>query len=439
MAGRDRGRDLGLACVEGMNVVEPVHETKLQAPWWRTVGHAFGVIEPHQARGPFVRWPRVADIALAVAVFLGSVVTVSVSALDDGADFTMSAVTDLEPGAFALLAVAASALVVRRRHAAAVAAVAIAVTVVWSVAGYGDGHDVAAVVASYGVGRYVDQGRGIAIVAAVSAVSFLGTVIDESQRVDVAPALVLAWVPWYLGRRIRIRREYLTLLQERADRLEADRLMAARRAAADERSRIARELHDVVAHQVSMMTVQAGAAKTVARDDVDVAIEAMGDVERAGRQTLGELRHLLGVLRPDAADPDDLGPQPGLGNIDSLVADLAQTGAEVTLDVEVPQVDLSAAVELSAFRIVQESLTNVMKHAGPRPIVGVAVTVDDGELVIDVENSTATSAQNLPASGFGIAGMEERVALLGGTLMAGPAGPDGFRVHARIPVEGRSG
>ena len=119
------------------------------------------------------------------------------------------------------------------------------------------------------------------------------------------------------------------LLRERAERLEAEQQARARRAVADERSRIARELHDVVAHRVSMMTVQAGAAKTIARHDLDAAIDAMGDVESAGRRALGELRHLLGVLRPDPADPEQLGPQLGLADIPALADQLTQTGADV--------------------------------------------------------------------------------------------------------------
>ena len=218
--------------------------------------------------------------------------------------------------------------------------------------------------------------------------------------------------------------------------LEADQYAEAREAVARERSRIARELHDVVAHQVSMMTVQAGAAKTVARDDADAAIDAKGDVEHAGRQALGELRHLLGVLQPDTADGRDLGPQPGLADIATLADQLAHAGAEVSLDIGRVTGRRSAAVDLSVYRIVQESLTNVIKHAGTDPVVDNKVDVDDVGLTTDVTNSVASTARpDLPASGFGIAGMRERAALLGGTLTAERESPDRFHVHARIPLD----
>ncbi len=238
-----------------------------------------------------------------------------------------------------------------------------------------------------------------------------------------------------MGRRIRNRGDYLTLLRERAERLEADQQARARQAVADERSRIARELHDVVAHQVSMMTVQAGAAKTIARDDLDAAVDAMGDVERAGRQALGELRHLLGVLRPDTADADDLGPQPGLADITTLTEQLTHTGAEVTLTIADLPDDLPAAVDLSAYRIVQESFTNIIKHAGPDPTVDITVGLDDQGLAIDITNTTNATSPGLPASGYGIVGMRERAHLLGGTLTARPLPPDHYRVQARLPLE----
>ncbi len=393
--------------------------------------------EPHPARGPFARWPRVTDAALAVFVFAGSLVAVAASALGDGEDFTVNSIGDRPAGAFAMLAIAAAALLWRRRRPVAVAVVVMAVMTGWAIAGYGDGQDLALIAAIYAVGRYAgDHRHSLIAVAAAVAVSLLDTVIDTNQRIDIAPAIILSWLPWYLGRRIRNRGDYLSLLQERADRLEADQLARARQAVADERSRIARELHDIVAHQVSMMTVQAGAAKTIARDDPGAAIDAMGDVESAGRQALGELRHLLGVLRPDHPDGDDLGPQPGLDDIPTLADQLTHTGADVTLTIDPLPGRRSAAVDLSVYRIVQESLTNIIKHAGPNPTVGLAIGLDHSGLVIDITNSTiATAGRKLPASGYGIAGMRERAALLGGSLTAEPQPPNLFRVSARIPLE----
>jgi signal transduction histidine kinase len=369
-------------------------------------------------------------------VFAGSLITVAASALDDGEQFTIAEIGDRPAIGLALLGFAAAALLWRRGRPIAVTTFVLVVMIVWAIAGYGDGNDLALIVAIYSVGRYTASHRySLIAVAAVAAIDIIATIIDSNQRIDIAPAILLTAVPWYVGRQIRNRGDYLALLQERAERLEAEQQARARQAVADERSRIARELHDVVAHRVSMMTVQAGAAKTIARDDLDSAIDAMGDVERAGRQALGELRHLLGVLRPDTADPDDLGPQPGLADIANLVGQLAHTGADVTLDIaDVPD-GLIAAVDLSAYRIVQESLTNIVKHAGTDPTVAVTIGLDGLDLVIDITNTTDSARPGLPSSGYGIAGMRERAHLLGGTLIAEPQPPDRYRVQARLPLE----
>lgn len=362
-------------------------------------------------------------------------VAVAASSLADGERLTLSDLADLGPGSFALLAIASVALVRRRDSPTPVAVATMAVTMLWAIVGYGDGHDAATVVASYSVGRYVEDSRqSVSVVAGITVVSLLATLIDATQRVDIAPAILLAWVPWYVGQRLRNRGDYLALLQDRAERLETDRHEQAQRAVADERARIARELHDVVAHQVSMMTVQAGAAKTIARDDLDAAVEAMGDVERAGRNTLDELRHLLSVLRPGGETGEEMGPQPGLADVPAIVDELALTGARVASQQFDRPGHLSAAVELAAYRIVQESLTNVIKHAGPEPTVEISVAAGDRELVIEVANSTSSLPPVLPPSGYGIVGMRERATLLGGDLTAGPEPPGRFRVRARIPI-----
>jgi signal transduction histidine kinase len=392
--------------------------------------------EPHLYRGPLARWPRATDSILALIVLGVSLVAVAVSALDDGEEFDLATIADRPIGAIAILAVAAAALLWRRQHSIATTGFILAVMIVWAAAGYGDGQELALIVAVYSVGRYsTNHVHSLAIVAAVVAVSIIDTIIDTNQRIDIAPAIILTALPWYVGRRIRNRGEYLVLLQERGERLEAEQQARARQAVADERSRIARELHDVVAHQVSMMTVQAGAARTIARDDLDSAINAMGDVEQAGRHALGELRHLLGVLRPDNADPDELGPQPGLVDIETLTNKLSHTGADVTLTIHDLPDDLPVAVNLSAYRIVQESLTNIVKHAGAHPTVDIAITVDEQDLVIDITNTTSAASPGLPHSGYGITGMRERATLLGGTLDAAPLAPDHYRVCARLPLE----
>ena len=200
----------------------------------------------------------------------------------------------------------------------------------------------------------------------------------------------------------------------------------------EERTRIARELHDVVAHRVSLMTVQAGAAKTVADDDPQGARRAMEAVEKEGRQVLGELRHLLGVLRP-ADGSDGLGPQPGLADLPGLVEQFREAGLEVSLVIDDERRELPVPVALSAYRIVQEALTNVLKHAGPDAHAEVGLTGDDRAVTIEVFDD-GRGATILPGSGHGIVGMRERALLLGGTLDAGPRLEGGFRVTARLPT-----
>ncbi|MCP5031490.1 MAG: sensor histidine kinase [Actinomycetia bacterium] len=396
----------------------------------------FDPVEPHPYHGPFTRWPRSTDGALAVVVFMSSLIAVAASALDDAEEFTIARIGDRPTPGFILLGLAAAALLWRRRRPIAVTTFVLVIMIGWAIAGYGDGQELALIVATYSVGRYTtNHHHSLATLAAVIVISIIGTIIDTNQRIDIAPAVILAGLTWYLGRRIRNRGDYLALLQDRAEGLQAEQHARARQAVAEERARIARELHDVVAHRVSMMTVQAGAAKTIARADLDSAIDAMGDVERAGRQALGELRHLLGVLRPDTEDPNDLGPQPGLADITALTDQLTRSGADVTLMIDDLPDDLPAAVDLSAYRIVQESLTNIIKHAGPGPTVHLTIGLDDLGLVVDITNTTNTAPASLPPSGYGIAGMSERANLLGGTLTAKPQPPNQYRVQAHLPLE----
>ena len=246
-------------------------------------------------------------------------------------------------------------------------------------------------------------------------------------------ARALDYLFWYIGRRLRFRGEYLRLLEERARYLEQRRAEAAEQAVAEERSRIARELHDVVAHQVSLMTVQAGAAKTVAASDPDAALAAMSAVENAGRQALSEMRHLLHVLRQERAG-GELAPQPGVADLASLAAEVTEAGTEVVFRNEGSVGRLPQRVDLAVYRIVQEALTNVIKHAGP----GARATVllrgrDDGvELTVSDDGCGPGSA---PGHGYGIAGMRERAELLGGRLSACAGSQGGFRVDAFLPCD----
>jgi signal transduction histidine kinase len=204
---------------------------------------------------------------------------------------------------------------------------------------------------------------------------------------------------------------------------------------AAERGRIARELHDVIAHSVSLMGVQAGAVERVLERDPDRAREALRSIQATARESVGELRRLLGILRADQ-EPAGLAPQPGLGALAALIEESRRAGLPTELAVDGEARPLPAGVELSAYRVAQEALTNVRKHApGARTSVVVRYGPDDLELC--VRNAAAATNGAEPASGtsHGLVGMRERVALYGGSLEARPEPGGGFLVRARLPVE----
>jgi len=376
-----------------------------------------------------MRWPRAADAVLAIVVFLASLFH---SSKDPNQDFLIRAFSDVSIAGFIFIAVASGALYWRRYRPLVV--LGLTLTVLALSTGLGYPYDFFGLpIALYSVGRYVTNDRwsdaGLGVAIAVAAISEL---VDEGPVEDIGGAFFVLFLVWFIGRRIRIRGDYLILLQERAAQLEREQESEARRAVAEERTRIARELHDVVAHQVSLMTVQAGAAKTVAADDPAGALRAMDAVEKAGRQALNELRHLMGVLRPET-DVDGLGPQPGVADVPRLVEHLAEAGLHVSLKMAGVQTGLPARVDLSTYRIIQEALTNVLKHAGPSARTEVRLNTDNHGVAIEVlDNGQGTTI--LPGSGHGIAGMRERAQLLAGSLDAGPRPGGGFQVIAHLPI-----
>jgi signal transduction histidine kinase len=342
---------------------------------------------------------------------------------------------DVPIAALLVFAVASAALYWRRRVPLAVLGV---VLIAWTVtlgSGYADLGG-AAIIALYSAGRYATEDRwGRVGVAAAVAVVFVDGLTDPAPWGEAVFGGVVMFVAWYVGRRLRLR-------QERAAQLLREQAAEAGRIVVEERTRIARELHDVVAHRVSLMTVQAGAAKAVAAEDPEAALRAMGAVEEAGRQALDELRHLLGVLRPET-DLDGLGPQPGLADLPRLVGQVRGAGLEVSLATNGVPAGLPARVDLFAFRIVQESLTNVLKHAGPGARTEVRLGSDRSGIVIEVLDDGRGAAVS-PGSGVargetrghGIVGMRERALLLGGTLDARPRPGGGFLVVAHLPTGG---
>jgi signal transduction histidine kinase len=396
---------------------------------------------PRRFRGPFARWPRTADAVLAIAVFLGT------AFVTDGPDdsLVIRPIGDVPVPALLAFAVASAALYWRRRAPLVVLGVALLAWALTIGSGYADLGGVA-LIALYSVGRYAnDDGWGhwghVGVAAAIALVNLDG-LTDPAPWGEAVFGGVAVFVAWYVGRRLRLR-------TERAAQLLREQAAEARRIVTEERTRIARELHDVVAHRVSLMTVQAGAAKAVAAEDPEGALRAMGAVEEAGRQALDELRHLLGVLRPET-DLDGLGPQPGLADLPRLVEQIRGTGLDVSLATDGVSAELPARVDLFAYRIVQEALTNVLKHAGPGAHTQVRLGTDRSGMVIEVlddghgdKGSESASGRQLEGSdrqirrsGHGIVGMRERARLLGGTLDARPRSGGGFRVVAHLPTGG---
>ncbi len=302
---------------------------------------------------------------------------------------------------------------------------------------------VAFLVAIYSVAAH----RGLAHSALGGLVGFAYFVASltvlpmQSPVVLISDAALVVGV-WVLGRNLRLRRAYLAELEDRAARLERARGTDARAARIEERSRIARELHDVVAHHVSVMTVQAGAARRIIDRDGDSAREAMSTIEEVGRTALSEMRRIVGVLRTDR-DADqagrELAPQPGLGDLGELLDHVRETGLSVQLWIEGEARTPSPGVDVAAFRLIQEALTNTLKHAGSQARAWVRLYYTERDLTVEIEDDgrgTATiMADNGDHPGHGLVGMYERVALYGGELRIGPRVGGGFGVRARFPLE----
>jgi signal transduction histidine kinase len=384
-------------------------------------------------RGPFTRWPRAADAVLAVAMFLLTVFVVD----GPGDTVVIRPIGDVPIAALLVFAVASAALYWRRRAPLVVLGVAVIAWAVTLGSGYADLGGVA-IIALYSAGRYASDNRWSAVgVAAAIAVVSVDILTGPAPWGEAVFGGVVLFVAWYVGRRLRLRKQ-------RAAQLLREQAADARRIVTEERTRIARELHDVVAHRVSLMTVQAGAAKAVAARDPEGALQAMEAVEQAGREALDELRHLLGVLRPET-DLDGLGPQPGLADLPRLVEQIRGAGLHVSLATDGVSADLPARVDLFAYRIVQEALTNVLRHVGPGAHTEVRLGSDGNGIVIEVVDDghgatvmSGSVAAQAAARGHGIVGMRERAQLLGGTLDAGQRPGGGFRVVAHLPTGSES-
>jgi signal transduction histidine kinase len=272
---------------------------------------------------------------------------------------------------------------------------------------------------------------GVSVVALTASLALQPPgVADVATWITTMLTLVVALLG---GDNLRSRRLRWAEMEERARRLEREREERTRQAVAAERLRIARELHDVVSHAMTVVAVQAGVANHVRDERPDLAAAAMAAVETVARSALVEMRYLLDVLREPEEPAGSLQPVPGLAGLPALVAQFEQSGLTVALRLDGSPDDLPPGIGLSAYRIVQEGLTNVMRHGGP--VAEVALTCRDTGVVIDIYNDTRRRRDGHDGHGHGLIGIRERVALFGGEFSAGPDGP-GFRLRVTLPAGG---
>jgi signal transduction histidine kinase len=337
----------------------------------------------------------------------------------------------LDAGAFVLLALGPLALVLRRRYPRPVLAFTFLVAMVYVVRNYPEGPNYASLIVAFMTA--VIAGRrlaaGTAVLAGWAMYLWLPAALGHTGLPTVLAALsIAAWllVLFAAAEAIRARRQ-------RAVQARQAREQEARRKADEERLRIARELHDVLAHNISLINVQSGVALHLIDEQPEQARSALAAINQASADALREVRSVLGVLRGKREQPP-LAPTVGLDQLDELVSRAAAAGVEVDLRVSGDRRPLPASVDLAAFRIVQESLTNVVRHAGAGAAT-VELAYADGELRVQIDdNGRGAGSLSDDGAGSGIAGMRERAAALGGGFQAGPLPAGGFRVLARLPL-----
>jgi signal transduction histidine kinase len=369
-----------------------------------------------------------ADLALAIALALAGVVEVVVQTDHRGAlwlDILLTALVCLPVAArrdapLPALVAAMTAAVISQAALTPIASRVVPLLVVIGL--------------SYSVARF-DPTRPavLGLLIALGCVTAISVLDDPSFENILFPDVFFVWVPWLAGRTLRHRTGLARALSERTERLEREREEAAERGVRAERRRIARELHDVVAHSVSVMVVQAGAGRRVAEQDPERAAECAALIERVGREALGELRRLLGMMREESGESGAaLAPQPSLSRLGELVQNAREAGLPVEVDTSGTPGSLPAGVDLAAYRIVQEALTNTLKHAGPAR-ARVFVTYGPDALELEVTDDGRGPGE-LHSAGHGIIGMRERAALCGGDLTCGGRDDGGWVVHARLPL-----
>lgn len=347
------------------------------------------------------------------------------------------------PDTFNLLLIALQSLplVLRRRYPLAVMATTIGAFAVDRVLDYPNTiAGVGFVVAVHALGSELPPRRslmiGIPTTLGLMAFTLIGALSLESVGYEaIATTGIATTVPLLLGREVYQRRRQIQELADRAERAEREREERARQAVAEERTRIARELHDVVAHQMAVMTLQAEGARRLGRDADPRITDALDTITQAGHDALHEMRRMVSLLRGTDGSPAhaELAPQPGLSRLDELVDQMGDAGLRVEIEEDGHRPALSTGIDLNLYRIIQESLTNTLKHGGPGATATVRLRYPDESVEVEISDDGLGSAGRLN-NGHGLVGMRERVSLLHGTLETGPNPGGGFRVLARVPL-----
>jgi len=370
----------------------------------------------------------VVDLLVALAAFAVSVMLVDRT-------FGDPALREPDLLAYVLLAAHSGSILLRHTRPVLALGIGLAAGLAFAAASYPESLTPVTALVMYSVGAAALPHRTArrVLIGALLLVALTATLGPGPASTD--PPLVAAGA-WFLGHYARTRRLYTDELEAKNRALEVAQHDLARQAVIEERMRIARELHDVVAHGMSVVAVHAGSGRMVAKDDPAAAERALATIEETTRSALREMRRLLGVLRSAATDESAaLGPAPGLEDLDALVADVARSGVDVELRVQGRRRAVPPGVGLSAYRVVQEALTNVIKHAGPARAVVVEVRYSDTDVTVDVVDDGQGAVTAHDSGGHGLVGMRERVAMHGGALEVGPGDAGGFRVIASFPLD----
>jgi signal transduction histidine kinase len=330
---------------------------------------------------------------------------------------------------YLLAPVASLPLAVRRRWPLPVFALVLAASVAFGVLGSAISTVTAATYALYTVAVTEDRRRSLLALAAIEAgvaVNFALITKNTSNPVNWAFTTFVQFTVWVVGDGVRRHRAYVASLQQQS----------LQHALAEQRLEIARELHDVVAHAMTVVAIQAGVGGHLIASRPDEAAKSLGAIEATARAALAETRYLLNAMRDGGHDPASLTPMPGLGNVSGLVKQVAEAGQPVSLRVEGQPRALSPSLELSAYRVVQEALTNIVRHAGRPAAAQVVICYDDAGVLVRVtdDGSGSRATPKVRGTGHGLTGMRERVSLLGGELRAGPRPEGGYEVVAHLPT-----